>query len=131
MSRHHLFNPPGMAEATGFSYGATAAEGDTVYIAGLTGHRADGSIAEHLVDQFRQACESVAKVVAEAGGEVSDVVSMVIYTSDIEGYRRELKPLGEAYRSVFGSHYPPMALFGISELFDPRAKVELVCTAVV
>jgi hypothetical protein len=32
---------------------------------------------------------------------------------------------------VFGRHYPPLALFGIDELFDPSAFVELVCLAVV
>jgi enamine deaminase RidA (YjgF/YER057c/UK114 family) len=42
-----------------------------------------------------------------------------------------LSPIGEAYRNVFGKHYPPMALIGVAELFDPKAKVELVGVAVV
>jgi enamine deaminase RidA (YjgF/YER057c/UK114 family) len=46
-------------------------------------------------------------------------------------YRAHPKELGAAYRDVFGKHYPPMALFGIEELFDPRARVELVCVAVI
>ena len=56
---------------------------------------------------------------------------MVIYTTDPAGYRDNLKLLGAAYREVFGSHYPAMALFGVTELFDPRSVVELVCVAVV
>jgi enamine deaminase RidA (YjgF/YER057c/UK114 family) len=56
---------------------------------------------------------------------------MTIYTSDIEDYRSRLREIGEAYQRAFGKHYPPMALFGITELFDPAAKVELVCVAVV
>lgn len=130
MSRHHLFDPDGMPEATGFSYGALADRGRTLHIAGMTGHRADGSIDEDLVDQFGVACESVAKVITEAGGEPSDLVSMIICTTDVDRYRRELRPLGERYRSVFGKHYPPMALFGVIELFDSAALVELVCVAV-
>ena len=55
---------------------------------------------------------------------------MVIYTSQIAEYRDSLSELGEAYRDVFGRHYPPMALIGISELFDPAALVELLCVAV-
>ena len=90
-----------------------------------------GSIDGDLVEQFGAACESVAKVVGEAGGEPTDIVSMTIYTTDIEGYRDRLGPIGERYRKVFGRHFPPMALFGVSELFDPNAKVELVCVAVV
>lgn len=131
MSRHHLFNPDGMPTAVGFSYAALAAEGRTLHIAGLTGHRADGSISDHLVDQFGTACGDVAKVIADAGGEPSDLVSMTIYTTDIDGYRENLGPIGERYRKVFGRHYPPMALFGVDELFDPAALVELVCVAVV
>lgn len=131
MSRHHLFDPDGFPEAVGFSYGALAAGGRTLHVAGMTGHRADGSIDDDLVGQFGVACESVARVIGEAGGEPSDLVSMTIYTTDVDGYRRQLRALGERYRSVFGKHYPPMALFGVTQLFDPAALVELVCVAVV
>lgn len=131
MSRHHLFNPDGLPPAVGFSYGAVGAEGNHLHLAGITGHREDGSIDDSLVDQFAAACESVARVIREAGGEPSDLVSMTIYTTAIDEYRDRPKELGVAYRNVFDKHYPPMALFGIAQLFDPRAKVELVCVAVV
>lgn len=131
MSRHHLFNPNGMAPAVGFSYGAIPANGEHVYLAGITGHRQDGSIDDGIVDQFATACESVAKIIAEAGGEPTDVVSMTIYTTDIAAYRAALTPLGERYRAVFGRYYPPMSLIGVAELFDPAAVVELVCVAVI
>lgn len=131
MSRHHLFGPDEMPPPVGFSYGALVASGRTLHLAGLTGHRPDGSIDDDLVEQFATACESVVKVVGEAGGEPADVVSMTIYTTDIDGYRARLTPLGERYRKVFGRHYPPMALFGVADLFDPSAKVELLCVAVV
>ena len=119
-----------MAPAAGFSYGAVAAEGWTLHIAGLTGHRGDLSIDEGIVDQFSAACRTVADVIEEAGGEPTDLVSMTIYTSAIEEYRQHLEEIGAGYRMVFGKHYPPMALLGISELFDPKALVELVCVAV-
>lgn len=120
-----------MPPANGFSYGALAAEGQLLHIAGMTGHHADGTIDEGLVDQFGAACAAVERVVSEAGGTASDVVSMIIYTSEIDSYRENLAQLGKAYRSVFARHYPPMALLGVSELFDPAAKVELVCVAVI
>ena len=131
MTRHHLFDPDGLPPSSGFSYGSIAAEGRLVHIAGMTGHQVDGSIAELLVDQFGAACVSVARVITEAGGSPTDLVSMTIYTSDVSGYRANLADLGARYREVFGKHYPPMALLGISELFDPKAVVELVCVAVV
>jgi enamine deaminase RidA (YjgF/YER057c/UK114 family) len=131
MSRHQFLNPEGLAPARGFSHGALVAEGRTLHIAGQTGHHRDGSIDDGLVEQFDRACQAVAEVIAEAGGEPGDLVSLTIYTTDIAGYRDYLSPIGEAYRAVFGKHYPPMALIGVTELFDPEAKVELVGVAVV
>lgn len=131
MSRHRLFNPEGLAPAVGFSYGAIAGDGRLLHLAGITGHHADGSIDADVVEQFAVACRSVSTVIAAAGGEPTDLVSMMIYTPDIAGYRASLEPLGHVYRGVFGRHYPPMALIGVSELFDPSALVELVCVAVV
>jgi enamine deaminase RidA (YjgF/YER057c/UK114 family) len=131
MSRHRFLNPEGLAPARGFSHGALAAEGTTVHIAGQTGHQRDGTIDAGIVDQFASACAAVAEVITEAGGKPGDLVSLTIYTTDVATYRDNLGPIGEAYRAVFGKHYPPMALIGVAELFDPEAKVELVGVAVV
>lgn len=131
MSRHHMFNPDGMAPAAGFSHGVIAAEGRTVHIAGQTGHHGDLSIDDGMVEQFGAACRSVVRVIEEAGGAPTDLVSMTIYTPVIGDYREKLRELGVEYRRVFGKHYPPMALLGVTELVDPKALVELVCIAVV
>jgi len=131
MSDHQFLNPGDMAPAKGFSHGAMPGEGRTLYIAGQTGHHPDLTIDVGLVDQFARACQSVARVIAEAGGEPGDLVSMTIYTTDVPGYRDDLKPIGVAYRDVFGKHFPPVALIGVAGLFDPKAVVELVCVAVI
>jgi enamine deaminase RidA (YjgF/YER057c/UK114 family) len=131
MSRHHLFDPEGLPPASGFSYGALAAPGRTLHIAGMTGTQEDGTLPESLVEQFVVACQGVAQVITEAGGEPTDLVSMTIYTTDIEGYKSTMREIGTAYRETFGRHYPPMALIGVSRLFDPDALVELVCVALV
>ncbi len=131
MSRHHLVDPEGLAPARGFSYGSLPADGRVLHLAGITGHHPDLSIDPGIVTQFAAACRTVARVVSDAGGDPSDLVSMIIYTTDMSAYRDHLEPIGEAYRSVFGRHYPPMALIGVDELMDPEALVELVCVAVV
>jgi len=131
VSDHLFVNPRDLAPARGFSHGALPAGGRTLYIAGQTGHHPDLTIDDGLVDQFAQACRSVARVIEEAGGEPGDLVSMTIYTTEVQAYRDNLEPIGVAYRAVFGKHFPPMALIGIAELFDRRATVELVCVAVV
>jgi enamine deaminase RidA (YjgF/YER057c/UK114 family) len=131
MSDHRFLNPEGVPPARGFSHGALPTRGNTLYIAGQTGHHQDSTLDPGLVDQFAHACRSVAGVIAAAGGEPTDLVSMTIYTTDLQAYREGLEPIGVVYREVFGRHYPPMALIGVSELFDPEALVELVCVAVI
>ncbi len=128
MSR--LINPEGLPDPVGFSHAVEASPGRTLYVAGQAGHRGDGSIAQGLVDQFRQAVANVAACLDRAGYNTESLVRLHIYTTVVEEYRRSLGPIGEAYRQVFGRHYPAMALFGVTELFDPAAKVELVATAV-
>ncbi len=122
--------PEGMPAAVGFSHAVETTGERTLYVAGQTGHRADGTIDPGLVDQFRQAAHNAASCLEAAGFPPDSVVRMLIYTTDLAGYRADLEAIGEAYREVFGRHYPAMALFGVSELFDPAARVELVCTAV-
>jgi enamine deaminase RidA (YjgF/YER057c/UK114 family) len=130
-TRHHLLNPEGMIEPVGFSHGALAADGRTLYIAGQTGARPGLPMDPDLADQFGVACAALARVIEEAGGTPGDLVSLTIYTTDIERYQRELALIGAAYREVFGKHFPPAALIGVAALFEPGAMVELVGVAVV
>lgn len=127
---NRLLNPDGLPEPVGFSHAVESSGGRTLYVAGQTGHRTDGSLPHDLVDQFRQALVNVATCLEEAAFSTDSLVRLLIYTTDVAAYRAELKPIGRVYREVFGRHYPAMALFGVSDLFDPAAKVELVATAV-
>ena len=104
--------------------------GKTLYIAGQIGHHEDMTLDDGLVEQFAHACRSVAAVIAEAGGDPTDLVSMTIYTTDVPGYRQSRPDRGGISSSVRQA-FPPMALIGVADLFDPKAKVELLCVAVV
>lgn len=127
---NRIFNPDGLPEPAGFSH-AVATDGSRVlFLAGQTGRRADGSIDDDLVGQFRQALAAVAVCMEEAGFPAESLARMMIYTTDVAGYRESLGPIGAAYREVFGRHFPAMALFGVTELFEADASVELVATAV-
>lgn len=126
---NRLLHPEGLPEPVGFAHAVETSGQRTLYVAGQTGHRADGSLPDDLVDQFRQALVNVAACLEEASFPSESLVRMLIYTTDVAAYRAELQPLGRVYREVFGRHYPAMALFGVAELFDSRARVELVATA--
>jgi len=49
----------------------------------------------------------------------------------MDEYRKNRKEIGRAYREAFGAHYPAMAVVGVKELFEPKARVEIEATAVV
>ena len=132
MGAHQFINPDGMMPPVGFSHVAVAAPGRLVFLAGQTAHQADGTVAgSTMAEQFAAAIANVAAALTAAGATPADVVSLQIFTPDVEAYRTESKAIGAAYREVFGPHYPPMALFGVTRLYDTAALVELVVTAVI
>jgi len=132
VAAHSFLNPEGMAPAVGFSHVAVTAPGRLVFVAGQTAHQADGTLAGATVaEQFAAAVQNVATALAAAGATPADVVQLHIFTTDVDGYLAASKAIGAAYKAVFGPHYPAMALFGVTRLYDAAALVELVATAVV
>jgi enamine deaminase RidA (YjgF/YER057c/UK114 family) len=130
-SRHRNVNPEALLPPVGFSHATVASAGRTVHLGGQTGHRADGGIDDDLVGQFVQALRNLVVVLEACDAHPDDLVSVVIYTTDVAAYRHAARDLGDAWRTHIGRHYPAMALLGVSELYDPRALVEVVATAVI
>jgi enamine deaminase RidA (YjgF/YER057c/UK114 family) len=92
---------------------------------------ADGTIvASGIVEQFDQAAANLVTALAAAGGEPDDLVSVQVFVTDVAEYRDSRTELGRAWRRHFGRRYPAMGLFGVRELFDAEAKVELMGVAV-
>jgi enamine deaminase RidA (YjgF/YER057c/UK114 family) len=127
-----LINPPSLPQPRGFSHAVAVSPGRTVYLAGQGGHRQDGTLAgPGLLEQLDQALANVVVAVREAGGQPEHLVQVQILVTDAASYRGRLREIGEAWRRHLGPHYPAVALFEVTGLFDPNAVVELVCTAVV
>lgn len=132
MSPHEIVTAPGLAEPVGFAHAVVAAPGRTVYLGGQTAQGPDGAIVgASMAEQFDQAAGNVVTALAAAGGTPEHLVSLIIYTTAVAGYRAALKELGPLWRKHFGRHYPAVALLGVAELFDEAAKIELVGTAVI
>jgi enamine deaminase RidA (YjgF/YER057c/UK114 family) len=130
-SPHEIRNPETLPPAMGFSHAVIAQAGRTVYLAGQTAQQADGTvIGATLAEQFDVAAGNVVKALEAAGAHPQDLVSMQIFVTDVTEYQRLSKEIGEAYRRHFGRHFPAMALLEVRRLFDPAAKVELMCIAV-
>lgn len=132
MTRHELVNPPSMAPAIGFSHVVRAAGDTIVQLAGQCATSPSGEIVgDTFVEQFDLALENVRTALAAVGAVPSDVISLLIFTTDMAGYRSNLSNVGSVYRSHFASYFPAMAMFGVTELVEPAAKLEIVATAVV
>lgn len=129
---HEIVNPPGLAPPSGFAHAVRAAPGRPVYLGGQIAIDEHGAVAPGgLVEQFDLAAANVVRALEAAGGRPTDLVSLQIFTTDMNAYRAHLRELGHAWRRRFGRHYPAMALLEVSRLFDAEALVELVGIAVV
>jgi enamine deaminase RidA (YjgF/YER057c/UK114 family) len=130
-SPHEIRNPETLPPAQGFSHAIIAQAGRTVYLAGQTAQQKDGTlVGATMAEQFEVAAGNVVKALEAAGAHPQDLVSIQIFVTDVTEYQRLSKEIGEAYRRHFGRHYPAMALLEVRRLFDPAAKVELMCIAV-
>jgi enamine deaminase RidA (YjgF/YER057c/UK114 family) len=118
---NRVVNPPELPKPSGFSHAVVA--GSAVYLAGQVG---DG---ETLVDQFDGAAANLVTALRAAGGDVTDLVSLQVFVVDVPAYRAALPEIGKAWQRHFGKHYPAMGLFGVTELFSPELKVELMGVA--
>jgi enamine deaminase RidA (YjgF/YER057c/UK114 family) len=123
VERPVIVNPPELPEPVGYAHAVVA--GGAVYLGGQIGEGAT------LVEQFDSAASRVLTALRAAGGEPEHLVSLVVYTTEIEEYRRSLAELGEVWRRHFGHRYPALALIGVDALLEPAAKVELMGIAVI
>jgi len=124
VTRHRIVNPPELPPPSGFSY-AVVADGRTVHLAGQLG------TGKTIVEQFDNAAANLITALRAAGGEPEDLVSLQIFVTDVPAYKGSLPGLARVWRRHFGSHYPAMGLFGVQELFESWAQVELMGVAVV
>jgi enamine deaminase RidA (YjgF/YER057c/UK114 family) len=122
---HRIVNPPELGEPSGYAHAVVAAPGRTVYLGGQTG------TGDTVATQFDSAAASLVTALRAAGGEPDDIVSLVVYTTDVDEYRAAMEELGGVWRRHFGRRYPAMALVGVSALVDPNARIELMGVAVV
>lgn len=56
---------------------------------------------------------------------------MTWFIIDKREYITNAKDIGVVYRSLFGTHYPAMALVEVKGLLEDEAKIEIETTAVV
>ena len=123
-------NAPELPPPVGFSHAVKA--GDTIYLAGQVAQAPDGTVTGGTIaEQFDVAAGNLMTALRAAGGGPEDLVSLQVFVTAVAEYKASLRELGDVWRKHFGRRYPAMGLFGVTELFDPAAKVELMGVAVI
>ena len=132
MTPHLAFNPPELATAVGYSHAVVAAPGRTVYLAGQIAWDGDSRIVgDTWPEQFDVALGNLITALAAAEGLPSDVTWMQIFTVDVGAYRAARSELGPIYQRHMGRHFPAMGLYGVTDLADVGALMEITAIAVV
>ena len=127
---NRILHPEGWPPTKGYANGI-AAEGHIVVTGGVVGWTVDGDFPADFVGQARQTFENIRAILAEGGAAPEHIVRLTWYVTDIDAYLADPKGLGEAYRSVFGRHFPAMATVQVVRLVEPAAMIEVEATAVI
>jgi enamine deaminase RidA (YjgF/YER057c/UK114 family) len=125
-----VLQPSGWPAPKGYANGMMA-DGRLVVTGGVIGWNSHGHLASDFVAQVRQALGNISAILAEGGARPEHLVRLTWYVVDMEEYLANLKALGQAYREIFGAHYPAMALVQVVRLVEKAARVEIEATAVV
>ena len=129
-SPHQLLHPRHWKRAKGYANGI-AADGRIVLVAGQVGWNADQKFeSQDFVAQTRQALQNIVAVVREAGGAPEHITRLTWFITDKKEYLSRLAEVGDAYRSVMGTHFPAMTMVQVVALVEDGAKVEIEASAV-
>jgi len=122
--------PAGWPPPRGYANGI-AARGELLSIAGQIGWDEQGRmVSPDFAAQVAQALRNIVAVLTAAGGRPEHLVRLTWYVVDKQEYLAATSAIGEAYRQIFGRHYPAMTLVQVADLLEPGAKVEIEATAV-
>jgi len=129
-SPHQVLHPRHWKRAKGYANGI-AAEGRIVFVAGQIGWNAEQKFeSQDFVAQTRQALQNIVAVLREAGGAPEHITRLTWFITDKKEYLSRLAEVGEAYRSVMGTHFPAMSMVQVVALVEDEAKVEIEASAV-
>ena len=127
-----IVQPQGWPRPSGYANGVVAS-GRVVAVAGQIGWNpaTESFETDEMAAQVRRALDNLVVVLRAAGAEPGHVVRLTWYVTDRAEYLAARREIGDAYRALFGDHYPAMSVIVVAGLLDARAKVEIEATAIV
>jgi enamine deaminase RidA (YjgF/YER057c/UK114 family) len=128
-----LLNPAGLESPVGYSHVAKITGGKIVHVAGQAPFDADGHVVGKgdFVAQFTQVMRNLKTAIEAVGGCPTSYAVLTIYITELESYWANKKPLGAAYRQIFGKYFPAITLVEVKRLYNPDCLIEISGVAVV
>jgi 2-iminobutanoate/2-iminopropanoate deaminase len=98
-----------------------------IFLSGQLARDADGQLvgAGDMAEQTRQCIRNMRTVLEAAGGTLDDIVSTVVYTTDM----RAFKQIVAAREEFFVAKLPTSTIVEVNHLADPGLMIEFQATA--
>jgi 2-iminobutanoate/2-iminopropanoate deaminase len=98
-----------------------------IFLSGQLARDAEGKLvgAGDMAEQTRQCIRNMQTVLEAAGGTLDDIVSIVVYTTDI----RQFKEIVAARMEFFRNKLPTSTIVEVNHLADPGLMIEFQATA--
>ena len=98
-----------------------------IFLSGQLARDARGNLvgAGDMAEQTRQCIRNMRTVLEAAGGTLEDIVSIVVYTTDM----RAFKEIVAAREEFFVAKLPTSTIVEVNHLADPRLMIEFQATA--
>ncbi|MEL6104070.1 MAG: RidA family protein [Pseudomonadota bacterium] len=126
---HKTIHPENWLPAKGYANGMLTKDG-TLHIGGQIGwDEQKRFVSDDFIGQMRQALSNIRAIVETAGGTVEDITRLTWFVTDKAEYLAAQSAVGDAYREVFGRHFPAMSMIVVAGLVEDAAKVEIEATA--
>jgi enamine deaminase RidA (YjgF/YER057c/UK114 family) len=101
--------------------------GSLIFLSGQLSRDETGKLVGpgDMAEQTRQAIRNMDTVLRAAGGSLSDIVSIVVYTTDM----RAFKEIVAARMEFFKDKLPTSTIVEVNHLADPGLMIEFQATA--
>jgi 2-iminobutanoate/2-iminopropanoate deaminase len=125
--RHYLKREASQARA--YSQAVITEGGPTIWLAGQVGaaDRSGRSLAGDFDGQVREVFSRLGQTLAEAGGNLHDMVTMTVFITDVRYGDR----FTQLRKEIFGDNFPASALITVAGLARPELLVEVQGVAVI
>ena len=121
-------NPPDVWPPFGaFSMAVIQGDGQVVHLKGQVSLDREGHVVGHndMRAQVRQALENIRDVLAGMGGQMTDVISLVHYATDIEAFMNA----GDIRTEFFAAPYPVSTTVQVERLYRLELMIEITAVA--